>query len=191
MPKLVILLVVILLIVSSLFIFLGLKSRQTKNNPEKTEREEIMKVTSPVFTQEEQMPEDYTCDGENVNPPLNIVNLPAGTQSLAIIVDDPDAPGGDFSHWLVWNINPQTKEIMEDSVPENAVVGTNDFKKMEYDGPCPPSGTHRYVFKVLALGTKLELGEGATREELDEAMDEHVLDSAELIGLYSHKESPK
>ncbi|OGD63872.1 hypothetical protein A2160_01405 [Candidatus Beckwithbacteria bacterium RBG_13_42_9] len=191
MPKLVILLVVILLIVSSLFIFLGLKSRQTKNNPEKTEREEIMKVTSPVFTQEEQMPEDYTCDGENVNPPLNIVNLPAGTQSLAIIVDDPDSPAGNFTHWLVWNINPQTKEIMEDSVPENAVVGTNDFKKMEYDGPCPPSGTHRYVFKVLALGTKLELGEGATREELDEAMDEHVLDSAELIGLYSHKESPK
>ena len=110
-----------------------------------------MKIISEVFENKQMIPQKYTCDGENINPPLQITDIPSNTESLVLIVDDPDAPSGDWIHWLVWNINPQTKEIMEDSVPENAVVGTNDFKKMEYDGPCPPSGTHRYVFKVLAL----------------------------------------
>ena len=191
MPKLAILFIGLILITVSMVGFSSLFQKKTKPEARLPERKQTMQVTSPVFTQEEQIPVDYSCDGENVNPPLAIANIPTGTQSLAIIVDDPDAPSGTWAHWLVWNISPSTREILEDSVPEGAILGTNDFKKMEYGGPCPPSGTHRYFFKVYALDTKLDLAEGASRGELDEAMDEHILDSAELIGLYSRKEKPQ
>lgn len=144
-----------------------------------------MRVTSSAFAQEEQIPDEYSCAGTNVNPPLSISEVPEGTKSLALIVDDHDAPAGVFTHWLVWNIDSQTKEIVEDNLPEGAIVGTNDAGKTEYNGPCPPSGTHRYFFKVYALDTRLELEPQATRGELDEALDEHILDSAELVGLYS------
>lgn len=144
-----------------------------------------MRFTSPAFSQEEQIPKDYTCDGDNISPPLAIAEIPEGTESLVIIVHDPDAPSGDWTHWLVWNIPSETREILEDSLPDEAIIGTNDFKKAEYGGPCPPSGTHRYVFKLFALDTALDLDPGSSRGELEEAMEEHVLDSVELIGLYS------
>lgn len=144
-----------------------------------------MQLASPAFTQEEQIPDNYTCKGDDISPPLTIADIPEGTKSLALIVNDPDAPSGSWTHWLVWNIPPETKEILEDSVPESAVLGENDFGRNEYGGPCPPSGTHRYHFKIYALDTVLALEPGASREELEEAMEEHVLDSAELVGLYS------
>lgn len=147
-----------------------------------------MRLISPAFSQEEQMPQEYTCEAENVSPPLQVAEVPSEAKSLALIVDDPDAPSATWTHWLVWNVGPGTAEIMEDTVPEGAIVGTNDFKKAEYNGPCPPSGTHRYVFKVYALDTVLDLEEGADRGELEEAMEEHILDSAELVGLFTKDE---
>ena len=144
-----------------------------------------MKLTSPAFSQEEQIPDEYTCQGKNISPPLAIFDIPETARSLALIVSDPDALSGNWTHWLVWNIPVWTKEILEDSLPEEAVVGVNDFKKTEYGGPCPPSETHRYIFKILALDKILDLEPGASREELEEAMEEHVVDSAELVGLCS------
>jgi len=144
-----------------------------------------MKLTSPAFSQEEQIPDEYTCQGKNISPPLAVSDIPKEAQSLAMVVSDPDALSGNWTHWLVWNIPVQIKEILEDSLPEEAVIGINDFKKTEYGGPCPPSGTHRYIFKILALDKVLDLEPGASRGELEEIIEEHVLDSAELIGLYS------
>jgi Raf kinase inhibitor-like YbhB/YbcL family protein len=127
----------------------------------------------------------YTCDGKGVNPPLRISNIPGETESLVLIVDDPDAPAGAFTHWLVWNISSSTNYIEEDSVPEGAIEGSNDGGGIAYYPPCPPSGTHRYFFKIYALDKSLDLEMGTERSILEQAINEHVLDQAELIGLYS------
>ena len=107
-------------------------------------------ITSPVFENNGFIPKKYTCDGADVNPQLLIANVPARTKSLSLIVDDPDAPAGTWVHWVVWNIDPQTLEIKEHSVPNGANQGLNDFSKHNYGGPCPPSGTHRYFFKLYS-----------------------------------------
>jgi Raf kinase inhibitor-like YbhB/YbcL family protein len=139
-------------------------------------------VTSPAFSNKTRIPSNYTCHGEDVNPQLNIENIPDGTKSLVLIVDDPDCPIGDWVHWIVWNIKP-TNIIKEDSVP--GAEGMNDFSKHTYGGPCPPSGTHRYFFKVYALDTILSLGIHTQKRELEKAMVGHILAKGELIGLYS------
>src|SRR5216684_7214495 len=120
-----------------------------------------MKISSPAFQEGGTIPEKFSKNGQNVNPELRIEGAPAEAKSLALIVDDPDAPVGLFTHWLVWNIDPKTTEITENSVPKGAVQGTNDFPGERYDGPCPPSGTHRYYFKVFALDKTLDLRAGA------------------------------
>ncbi len=145
-----------------------------------------MKLTSPAFENSQIIPAQYTCDGENVNPPLKIDGVPPEAKSLVLVVDDPDAPAGNWIHWLVWNIDPKTSLIEEDDVPEEAVQGTNSFGKDRYGGPCPPSGTHRYFFKLLALDTSLSLESSATIEDAERAMEEHLLDETELVGLYEH-----
>ena len=144
-------------------------------------------LSSPVFTDNATIPETYTCDGKNVNPPLRIDGIPAKSKSLALTVDDPDAPAGMWVHWLVWNINPHTREISEDTVPREAVLGKNDWHRNSYGGPCPPSGTHRYVFRLYALDTAIGLAGTATKQDLEEAMEGHILDQAQLVGVYSHK----
>lgn len=144
----------------------------------------MIEVTSPVFEHEGTIPEKYTCEGEDINPPLRIHNLPEGTRSLALVVDDPDAPLGTWDHWLVWNISPDVAEIPENSVPQQAVLGTNGFKKKSYGGPCPPFGTHRYYFKVYALDTRLDLPEGSRKKQLEKAMQGHILDQGVLMGRY-------
>lgn len=141
-----------------------------------------MKLSSSAFTTE--IPSMYTCDGENINPPLTISEVPAGTLSLALIVDDPDAPGGTWVHWLVWNIDSTTTEIAENSVPASVTQGTNDFGNAAWGGPCPPSGTHRYFFKLYALDSKLELSSTAKKADLLDAMQGHILQEAELVGNY-------
>lgn len=143
-----------------------------------------MKITSPVFENQQLIPPKYTCDGDNVNPPLEISDVPPETVSLLLIVEDPDAPAGTWDHWLVWNIDPKTTSIEEDSFPEGAEQGTNSFGDEGYGGPCPPSDTHRYFFKLYALDIRLSLGPQATGEDLEEAIDGHVLDQVELVGLY-------
>ncbi len=144
-------------------------------------------LTSPAFPGNGLIPKEYTCDGADRNPPLGIRNVPPRTESLALIVDDPDAPRGTWVHWVVWNIARGTTEIAEASVPAGAVQGTNDFGRRSYGGPCPPSGTHRYFFKLYALDNSPALPAGATKKQLEEAMQGHILGSAELVGLYRRK----
>jgi len=140
-----------------------------------------MKITSKGFQNNGNIPSKYTCQGENINPELVIENIPEETKTLALIVDDPDAPTRTWVHWVVWNIRP-TGKIEEDSVPGEQ--GINDFRKRDYGGPCPPSGTHRYFFKIYALDTELSLAENANKEQLEKAMQGHIIEKAELIGLY-------
>ncbi len=147
---------------------------------------EEMKITSPAFGNMQEMPEKYGCKGANVNPALAIEGIPKNAKSLALIVDDPDAPAGTWVHWVVWNI-PITSEIKENSVPSGAVQGKNDFGKNSYGGPCPPSGTHRYFFKLYALDTLLNLREGASKKDLENAMKDHIIAEAKLVGLYGRK----
>ena len=116
-----------------------------------------MKISSPAFENNSKIPEKYTCDGENVNPPLKIEGVLKEAKSLVLIVDDPEAHMGTFLHWLVWNIPPETDFIEENSLPKRAVQGKNDFGKENYGGPCPPFGTHRYFFKLYALDKILDL----------------------------------
>lgn len=144
-----------------------------------------MTVVSSAFQAGEKIPDQFTCQGSNANPPLQFDGVPAGTKSLALIVDDPDAPGGLFSHWLIWNLDPTAARIAEKSVPNGATQGSNDFGKLGYGGPCPPSGTHRYFFRLFALDQKLNLKGGAKRHEFDKAIAGHVLGRGELMGRYS------
>jgi Raf kinase inhibitor-like YbhB/YbcL family protein len=146
-----------------------------------------MKITSSAFQEGGTIPEKFSKNGQNVNPELRIEGGPVEAKSLVLIVDDPDAPVGLFTHWLVWNIDPKTTEIAEGSVPSGAVQGTNDFPGQRYDGPQPPSGTHRYYFKIFALDTTLELKPGAKRKEVNAAMKGHVIAQGELMGKYSKK----
>ncbi|MBI5388772.1 YbhB/YbcL family Raf kinase inhibitor-like protein [Candidatus Woesearchaeota archaeon] len=142
-----------------------------------------MELNSPAFAHNTLIPTRFTCQGEDMNPPLEITNLPTGTKSLVLIVDDPDAPGGNWDHWVVWNI-PPTTTLEEDEVPEGAVEGINDFGKHTYGGPCPPKGTHRYFFKLFALDTILALPEASGKQEVLAAMQGHILADATLVGLY-------
>ena len=141
-------------------------------------------ISSSAFTNNGRIPKKYTCDGKNVNPPLQIDGLPDDTKSMIIIVDDPDAPINVWSHWVVWNILP-TKKIPEGIVP--GVEGMNDFWQHKYGGPCPPSGVHRYFFRVYALDCNLALGADTGRHDLEVAIKHHVLAYGHLIGLYSRQ----
>ncbi len=144
-------------------------------------------ISSSAFKQNQMIPSKYTCDGEDVNPPLLIGNAPPEAKSFALIVDDPDAPAGTWVHWVLWNIDPKTTEIREDSVPSGSGQGMSDFKKHDYGGPCPPSGIHRYYFKLYALDTALRLDHDVSKAALERAMQGHVIAQAELIGLYKRK----
>jgi Raf kinase inhibitor-like YbhB/YbcL family protein len=145
-----------------------------------------MKITSSAFQEGSNIPSKFTCDGSDTSPPLQITGVPSEAKSLVLIADDPDAPGGLFTHWLIWNIPPQTNSIAEGSSPKG-VQGANDFGKSGYRGPCPPPGTHRYSFKIFALDRELDLRTGAKRSQVDAAMKGHIVAHGELIGRYSRK----
>lgn len=174
--------VVVLIIVLGFLILT--KVRLPKKQIEKASQGK-MRITSQAFTNNGYIPKKYTCDREDINPPLNVGEVPPNTKSLVLIVDDPDAPVGTWVHWVVFNINPKTKKIAENSLPAGATLGKNDFGKLEYGGPCPPSGTHRYFFKIYALGTLLNLSSGANKAEVKKAMEGHILDRGGLVGLYT------
>jgi hypothetical protein len=141
-----------------------------------------LKVTSPAFKSNGLIPVKYTCDGDDVNPSLKIEGMPKEAKSLALIVDDPDAPMGTWVHWVVWNI-PATEKIEENSIP--GIEGLNSSGKHSYHGPCPPSGTHRYFFKVYALDNKLDINTNSNKENVERVMEGHILAKGEIIGLYS------
>jgi Raf kinase inhibitor-like YbhB/YbcL family protein len=145
-----------------------------------------MKITSSAFQEGANIPSKFTCDGADTSPPLQIADIPSGAKSLALIMDDPDAPSGLFTHWAVWNISPQTSSIAEESTPKG-VQGANDFGKSGYGGPCPPSGAHRYYFRIFALDRELDLPFGAKRGQVDAAMKNHIVAQGELMGRYSRK----
>jgi Raf kinase inhibitor-like YbhB/YbcL family protein len=143
-----------------------------------------MKITSPVFKPNTVIPLKYSGRGEDINPPLIFSEITDNTKSLALIVDDPDAVIGRWVHWTIWNINPQERGIEENDVPQGSVEGLTNFGKPGYGGPCPPSGTHRYIFKLYALDAELELQQGASVGSLEKAMQEHIIAQDELIGLF-------
>lgn len=143
-----------------------------------------MTLTSPAFTNNEEIPIKYTCDGDNVSPPFTIEEVPEGARSLVLIMDDPDAPHGVFVHWVIYNFSPFTTKIEEGNLPGEASMGLNSAENTTYTGPCPPSGTHHYHFKLYALNLSLSL-QYPTAEDVYNAMNNSVLASTELVGLYS------
>jgi Raf kinase inhibitor-like YbhB/YbcL family protein len=151
-----------------------------------------MTLSSPAFQQNGHIPSKYTCEGEDVSPPLVWKGVPDGAKGLVLIIDDPDAPDPKapkmvWVHWVVYNIPPDAESLPENAgktrLPQGAVLGLNDFKKTEYGGPCPPIGRHRYVHKLYALDVRLDL-RGATKSQIERAMQGHLLANAELIGTY-------
>ncbi len=146
-------------------------------------------LKSTAFKQGGFIPERYTCDGDDVNPFLEIRNPPEGIKSFVLIVDDPDAPGGTWDHWLLWNIDGGTQYISEDSIPVGAVEGIGSASHSKWYGPCPPRGNdpHHYRFTLYALDNLIDLPAGATRVELEHAMAGHVLAEASLTGIYERK----
>ncbi len=147
----------------------------------------MINVQSPAFNNGENIPKKYTCDGEGINPPLTISHLPAGTKSLVLIVDDPDAPAGTFTHWALWNISPTVESIGENDTPAGATSGINSAGESDYAAPCPPSGTHRYFFKVYALDTIISLPTNTKINELSQTIEDHILDEGVLMGKYSRQ----
>lgn len=146
-----------------------------------------MKITSPAFENNKNIPDKYTCKGEGTNPPLVFSGVPEETMSLVLIMDDPDAPMGTFVHWVLYNINPKTLGIGENSKPQNASSGITSRRDSNYVPPCPPSGTHRYFFKLYALKDSPVFIKAPTKEELESAIKPNIIEDAELIGLYSKK----
>ena len=149
-----------------------------------------IKLTSTAFEEGEMIPEKHTCDGADISPPLVWSSIPENTKSIALICDDPDAPMGTWVHWILFNIPAYVNELPENITPERelktgGVQGMNDFRKIGYGGPCPPAGTHRYYFKIYALDTALNLNAGATKAQLLEAMQGHILSEGQLMGKYS------
>lgn len=150
-----------------------------------------MKLSSPQFEDQGLIPSKYTCDGENINPPLTIEEVPEKAQSLVLLMDDPDVPtsirpDGMWDHWVVFNIPPSTSEILEGQNPEG-ILGANTRGEQKYGGPCPPDREHRYFFKLYALDTMLKLAAGSSKSEVEEAIKDHVIEKVELMGRYDRE----
>jgi len=148
-------------------------------------KKSTMKLSSPAFVDNSDIPKLYTCDGEDMSPPLHIRDVPSDSKSLALVVDDPDAQNSTYRHLVVWNIHSQVTKIPKGEMPQGTMVGNNSAGVAGYVGPCPPFGTHRYVFTLYALDKKLNLPAGATRTELDRAMTNHIVFETSLTGTYS------
>ena len=147
-----------------------------------------MKIQSTAFKEGENIPSKFTCDGENISPELSWDDFPDNTKTFAMVVDDPDAPGGTFVHWVLYNIPSDTTNLLEGTtsknLPDRAKQGVNHFGDNEYGGPCPPSGTHRYYFKLYALDDEVQLKEGVSKRDLLKAMEGHILAEGQLMGKY-------
>jgi Raf kinase inhibitor-like YbhB/YbcL family protein len=141
-------------------------------------------LKSPAFEHMGDIPQKYTCQGENINPPLLISNVPEKTESLILIMEDPDAPGITVTHWIICHLEPSTNEISEGEHIKNAIIGKNMMGKNEYMGPCPPFGKHRYFFKLYALNKKLDINDKTRKKQLLKASKGHIIEQTELIGLY-------
>ena len=183
----------LLIIAGALFLFFGRNENAPTNEIEvapvetgndQKEQNNMMRITSPLFQHNGNMPIEATCDGKEINPPLAIAGVPKEAKTLALILRDPDAPSGTFYHWVLWNIDPKTTVIDKNSVPRGAVQGLASTNNNFYIGPCPPSGTHRYFFDLYALDVKLDLPKATTGPQLRAAMEGHILETAELMAKY-------
>lgn len=143
-----------------------------------------MKLGSPIFQNNDGFPPAHTCDGAESSPPLEISGVPAAAESLALVLRDPDAPGGIFIHWILFGIPPKTEKIDTGEIPAGARQGKTTDGKIGYVGPCPPSGTHRYIFTLYALDTKMYLNDGAPIERFNAAISGHIMETAELMAKY-------
>ena len=143
-----------------------------------------MNISSSAFKNEQPIPSKYTCDGENISPPLTISNAPYGAKSLAIVMEDPDSPNKNFTHWVMFNIDPYLTNIPENFSSQNVTLGHNDFGNLGYGGPCPQSGMHMYKIEVYALNTILLLQKGASKQDLLNNMQGHIIEQAETLGSY-------
>jgi len=189
MKNFLVILTIIIIVAVGLF-WLMKKNNQRPSSRDKNQLSTTinpMQITSPAFADNQTIPVKYTCDGEGVNPPLEFKDAPQNAKSLALIVDDPDAPNGTWVHWLMWNIAPTINQIAENSVPEGSVQGQASSGQNIYGGPCPPSVTHHYFFKLYALDSKLTLPSYSTSSELEKAMQGHMVGQAQLMGTYSRK----
>ncbi|MFZ0033748.1 MAG: YbhB/YbcL family Raf kinase inhibitor-like protein [Sedimentisphaerales bacterium] len=183
--------IVVLLIVPILLLCYCKGSEQSDSKAAGGEKMEI-KVTSSAFAEGGLIPAKYTCDGSDISPPLQWEDVPKETKSIALISDDPDAPMGTWVHWVIFGLPAETRELKENippdkTLPNGAKQGLTDFGRIGYGGPCPPSGTHRYFFKIYALDTKLDLAAGATKSQLLKAMEGHILGQGQLIGKYKRQ----
>jgi hypothetical protein len=157
------------------------------------QEDDCMQLKSSAFRAGGTIPVRYTCEGDNLSPEFSWTETPAGTKSLVLILHDPDAPReGGFTHWVVYDIDPSLKQIDENTPKQQKFAGLgaqgkNDSGQIGYMGPCPPSGTHRYIARLFALDTELNLKPGATHQEVESAMQEHILDKAALMGTYAKK----
>lgn len=182
--------IAIISIIGIIIIGFGFFLLSMPKQPENTKPALTIKISA--FKQNDFIPAKYTCDGDDINPMIEILNAPEETKSLALVMDDPDATRGvTWDHWILWNIDPKLHYIPEDSVPHGAVQGTTSFGHQKYNGPCPPRGNkpHRYTFKAYSLDTTLELPPTATKQDLEQAMAGHILESANFIGLYARKKN--
>lgn len=147
-----------------------------------------MKLTSPAFNRGDPLPRRFAKEHGNASPPLTFSGVPKEAQTLALIMNDPDAPRGTFTHWVIFNISADIKELRENETPVGATQGKNDYGDIGYGGPRPPSGTHRYFFHAYALDARLDLPTGAPAADVERAMETHVLENAELMGRFSATE---
>ncbi len=198
------LVIFIILIILGYFLFTKIQILEPSqsaiiNTPPVIVKEEVntqqenmpLAITSPIFEMNGSIPSRFTCDGENISPELNFSNIPEGTQSFALIMEDPDVPktiraDGMWNHWIVWNIPPQITRLEEGKTPPG-IVGANTGGKMKYAGPCPPDREHRYIFTLYALDSLLSLPDSAPKEKLLQTLSPHLIEKAELIGRYNRK----
>lgn len=170
------------------FAFIGFRQNRPGNfSPSQSNLMQKIQISSPAFENQGLMPAKFTCDGPNASPPLSISGVPAGTKSLALIMHDPDAPvKGGWTHWMKWNIPPDTETVGEGEEPAG-VPGKGSGGNLSYQGPCPPSGIHRYFFKIYALDVLLDLPAGADKNHLEQTMAGHITGQGELVGLYARQ----
>ncbi|MEE9555498.1 MAG: YbhB/YbcL family Raf kinase inhibitor-like protein [candidate division Zixibacteria bacterium] len=175
------------------FVIIALTNLGCADDPkDRTEKEEVematLEIISDAFKQGETIPRQYTCDGDDISPNLTWDRPPDGTKELVLIFDDPDAPGGTWDHWIVYNLPPDEAGLHENiakEVPGGGIQGKNSWHQSKYGGPCPPHGpAHRYIFKLYAVDKKLELPPGATKAEIESAIEGHILAQGELMGKY-------
>jgi hypothetical protein len=184
---------VVALVAVAALLFCGCKKGEEAGEPAEGEKKMDIKITSSAFEDGSSIPAKYTCDGEDISPPLQWEQVPEGTKSIALICDDPDAPGRTFVHWVLFNLPADAKELAEntptdETLANGAKQGTNGFGRIGYGGPCPPpGGPHRYFFKIYALDTEIDLSAGADKSQLIKAMEGHILGEGQIMGKYKRQ----